>query len=80
MDNDVLPITIRVMDGEEVIDVIYGNDGRNALKVDTIIHSIHTDPETKEKRIGHKYKVTKVDTKKTKVGIDELEIQCVIIG
>ena len=80
MSDDVLPVTIRVMDGEEVIDVIYGNEKRNVLKVDTIIHTIRTDPETKKKTIGLKYKITKVDTKKTKVETDELEIQCVIVG
>ena len=80
MSDEVLPVTIRVMDGEKVIDVIYGNERRNVLKVDTIIHTIRTDPETKEKTIGLKYKITKADTQKTEVGIDELQIQCVIIG
>ena len=80
MSDEVLPVTIRVMDGEKVIDVIYGNEKRNVLKVDTIIHTIRTDPETKKKTIGLKYKITKADTQKTEAGIDELQIQCVIIG
>jgi len=80
MSDEVLPVTIRVMDGENVIDVIYGNERRNVLNVDTIIHTIRTDPETKEKTIGLKYKVTKVVTQQTEAGIDELQIQCVIIG
>lgn len=80
MSDDVLPVTIRVMDGEEVIDVIYGNERRNVLNVDTIIHTIRTDPKTNKKTMGLKYKVTKVETQKTEAGIDELQIQCVIVG
>jgi len=80
MSDEVLPVTIRVMDGENVIDVIYGNERRNVLNVDTIIHTIRIDPETKEKTMGLKYKVTKVDTQQTEAGIDELQIQCVIVG
>ena len=80
MDEDVLPVVIRVMDNEKVIDVIYGNEKRDVLKVDGIIIAIKTDPDSGKKRITRKYKITKVDIEKSEAEIDELKVYCVIVG
>lgn len=79
MDDDILPVTSHVMDGEEVIDVIYGNERRNVLQEDVIIIAIKTDPDTNKKTITRRYKITKVDTEKSDAGIDELKVSCVIM-
>ena len=80
MDDETLPVTIYVMDGEKVIDVIYGNEKRNILQVDGIIIAIKIDPDTKKKRITRRYKITKVDIEKSEAGIDVLKVFCVIVA
>lgn len=80
MADDILPATIFVMDGEKVIDVIYGNERRNVYHVDGIIIAIKKDPDTGKNKITRRYQITKVDTEKSEAGIDELKVHCVIIG
>ncbi len=80
MDEESLPVTIYVMDGEKVIEVIYGNEKSDVLQVDRIIIGTKTDPDTKKQKLSHTYKITEVKIEKSEIGEDELKVKCVIIA
>jgi len=80
MDDELLPTTIYVMDGDNVVDVIYGNERKDVLKIGGIVIATKTDPDTKKERITKRYKITKVIIEKNEFDKDELKVNCVIIG
>lgn len=79
MVENALPVIIYVMNGEEIAETIYGNEKRDILKVDGIIHNVKWDSKTNKKIITHGYKITKVEIVKNDIGIDELKVNCVMI-
>lgn len=81
MTDEKLPVIIYVKDNDDkIIDVIYGQEKRDILQVDMIIFSVYTDPNTNKKQITRKYKITKVNIEKNEININELKVDCIIIG
>jgi len=76
---DLLPAVIRVMEGEKVIEVIYGNERSDVYKVDGIIIAVKKDDDGKT-RVTRTYQITGVNIAPTEAGIDEINVTCIIKG
>lgn len=77
MSEDLLPTTIFVDNGDNVDDVIYGNERKSCYIVGGDIHAIKRDPETGKNFITKIYKITKVDFVKNESDIECIEVRVI---